>query len=136
MPTPSLASFALFDFNLLRDPFSRLLSAWLSKRKRIEGTPTTFEEFIKDTTDKVQRGVKVDQHFAPQVSFCGLDEIPFDFVGKFETLNEWGLNLVRAFGVEHLTSSGWRPYPDFFESGKATNGTAYATITNSTKSGL
>jgi len=38
------------------------------------------------------------------VSFCGLDYIPFDFIGHSETLEEWGPELLKRMGAVRVSS--------------------------------
>lgn len=105
-----------FRFVLVRDPFSRLLSAWFAKRNNSisEGLPrksfSTFAQNISGTILAEKRRSNrrvVDPHWTPISQYCGLSSIPFDFVGHYETLHEWGPLLIRRIGGEREAASGW-----------------------------
>lgn len=102
----------------VRDPLERLLSAYLDKGKRKNGSYIakhckehqagfSFEEFV----DIVSSSCKHDPHWAPQIQRI---DGPFwqhiNFVGKFDTLQRDTKKLLTRVGAwEEYGESGWGP---------------------------
>ena len=82
----------LFKFTFVRDPFSRILSAYLDKIDRCLNKNTEYSgEFIsfKDFLNSLKNGkLYSNLHWAPQTSILLIPLEDFDFIGKFEKLNE------------------------------------------------
>lgn len=78
----------LFKFALVRDPFSRTLSAYLDKIDRKfnqDSEKVSFKDFLKFLkAGKLYSNL----HWAPQTSILLLPLEEFDFIGKFENLNQ------------------------------------------------
>ena len=78
----------LFKFAVVRDPFSRTLSAYLDKIDRKfnqDGEKISFKDFLKSLKNgKLHSNL----HWAPQTSIFLIPIEEFDFIGKFENLNE------------------------------------------------
>jgi len=89
----------LFKFTIVRNPYTRVLSAYLDKvasgRKVIEparrSPPPSFREFCSFLE---QGGWPENAHWAPQTDLLLLPPEAFDFIGKLETLEE---SLAEAF---------------------------------------
>jgi len=99
-----------FKFVFVRNPFSRTLSAYLDKvrtrsrrrhhvwarRQGWETTPT-FLEFCRFLADG---GLREDPHWAPQADCLLLPPEHFDFMGRFEWLDDDLSHVVhRVFGA-------------------------------------
>ncbi|XP_057185645.1 carbohydrate sulfotransferase 8 [Triplophysa rosa] len=108
----------------LREPFERLVSAFRDKfespnsyyhpvfgkpiisRYRSNATQqalrtgagVTFKEFIQYLLD-VHRPVGMDIHWEPVGQLCSPCLLDYDFIGKFETLEEEANFLLRSFGA-------------------------------------
>ncbi|KAG9272402.1 carbohydrate sulfotransferase 8-like [Astyanax mexicanus] len=108
----------------LREPFERLVSAFRDKfespnsyyhpvfgkpiisRYRSNASQTalrtgegvTFKEFIQYLLD-VHRPVGMDIHWEPVVQLCSPCLIDYDFIGKFETIEEEANFLLRRIGA-------------------------------------
>lgn len=83
----------LFKFALVRDPFSRTLSAYLDKIDRKynqKEEKVSFKDFLKNLK---QGKLHSNLHWAPQTSIMLLPIKEFDFIGKFENLNQ-DLNFI------------------------------------------
>lgn len=89
-----------FVFTFVRNPFMRLLSAYLDKivnndpsvrgpfekRHGLNGASITFADFIRlVATESVEQ---MDQHWRPQTIIVGFGTTPFDFIGSVEMLDE------------------------------------------------
>lgn len=78
----------LFKFAVVRDPFSRTLSAYLDKIDRKfnqNGTQITFKDFLYSLkAGKLHSNL----HWTPQTSLFLIPFEEFDFIGRFENLNE------------------------------------------------
>lgn len=87
-----------FVFAFVRNPFSRVLSAYLDKMSRdsterrainkLLGRPAevepSFQEFV--TAVSMQSTDDMDPHWRPQTACLRTDRIAYSFIGKFETL--------------------------------------------------
>ncbi|KAI4899718.1 hypothetical protein NFI96_013627 [Prochilodus magdalenae] len=108
----------------LREPFERLVSAFRDKFESpnsyyhpVFGKPiiskyrsnasqlalhtgegVTFKEFIQYLLD-VHRPVGMDIHWEPVVQLCSPCLIDYDFIGKFETIEEEANLLLRSIGA-------------------------------------
>lgn len=92
-----------FKFTFVRSPFSRTLSAYLDtivsgrKRSYLEndfpsGRTPSFTEFL----ECLQGGALYrNAHWAPQVSVLSLPVSEFDFIGRFENLDEDWSSVAR-----------------------------------------
>jgi hypothetical protein len=103
-----------FVFTVARNPYTRILSAYLDKivahrdprvwgrfaaRHGLDGGPLTFLEFLRLVAATPQD--EMDQHWRPQC--CGLAPtlVPYDFIGGVENLQaDLTHILVRIFGAE------------------------------------
>lgn len=98
-------------FMISRDPYARLWSGYLDKlylpdfwwwlgtkvisitRPNADpfsarcGHDVTFTEFLEFTTDYLNGGKTVDQHFMPSYSRCNPCKINFDILGQMETFS-------------------------------------------------
>ncbi|CAI5534712.1 unnamed protein product [Closterium sp. Naga37s-1] len=126
-----------FKFTFVRNPFSRIASAYSNKLVRTDrpklktgtgwGTRQYWSnaffhavkpmyEAVKDSTGLVSfpdfvrlvgkllasHRADMDRHLAPQEDICALGSIKYDFVGRFERLEEDVKTVVDRFGGEHL----------------------------------
>lgn len=99
-----------FKFTFVRDPYSRVLSAYLDKvgRKRHQGQrflhwasrhrqPETFLGFCRYLD---AGGLYLDMHWAPQVGILCLHLEDFNFIGRVERLDhDLGVVLSQLYGV-------------------------------------
>lgn len=92
---------SLFKFAVVRDPFSRTLSAYLDKIDRKfnqNGEKISFKDFLKSL-----KGGKLHSnlHWAPQTSIFLIPFEDFDFIGKFENLNDdWAFIMSKIKGQD------------------------------------
>lgn len=79
---------ALFKFAVVRNPFSRTLSAYLDKVERkgkIDGYETSFTDFL----DYLEGGgLYRNAHWAPQSALLLIPPERYDFFGRVETFDE------------------------------------------------
>jgi hypothetical protein len=99
-----------FRFCFVRNPYTRVLSAYLDKivqneweRERLAptlglptGTPISFNEFL--TGVRNQSDAKRDIHWLPQTILLQPDVVPYDFIGRFEAFQP---SFVRV--LEHIS---------------------------------
>ncbi len=100
-----LESRRLVVFSFVRNPFSRLLSAYLDKMLRaspesfpihdemkrlgidLQAGQVSFAQFLDCIGSMMRRGVVLDKHWRPQTWQMSIDLINYDYVGKVEHLN-------------------------------------------------
>lgn len=113
-----LVSSNVIIFTFVKNPYTRLLSAYLDKVKRrlpdsediyraanrqmTEEMP--FEEFVEVLRAEVLAGHKVDKHFRPQFDQCGRGRIRIDLVGRVETFDEDFLYISQKCHIENNVS--------------------------------
>lgn len=76
----------LFKFVVVRNPFSRTLSAYLEKierRAEQKGRQTSFREFLEQARDGA---LYSNAHWAPQSDLLLIPVEKFDYIGKVESL--------------------------------------------------
>ena len=101
-----------FKFTVVRNPWDRVVSAFYFLKEGGFGDedPKWIDEHInshKDFESFVKNGlaseaVQEKLHFKPQISFLqnDLGEIPIDFIGKFENLNDDLATISKNLGFE------------------------------------
>jgi hypothetical protein len=115
---------SFFKFTFVRDPFSRMLSCYLNKFQNrgdeyvrseyrsflaqlfdwryareldLEMEPRpSFATFIDEVAK--QTALEMNDHWAPQTMLCGLGEVPYDFVGRLETLDRDVRHVLQELG--------------------------------------
>ena len=116
-----------FKFVFVRQPFERLVSAYLDKFKpdRVdkryqpifgayivknyrrnatekalkEGNDVTFEEFVRYLLDpKTRKKKRFNQHWLSFHETCHPCYVHFDFIGKFETLRDDAAYVIKELG--------------------------------------
>ncbi|GJP34520.1 hypothetical protein CLOM_g18958 [Closterium sp. NIES-68] len=120
----------LLKFVFVRQPFARIVSAYLNKHvagggpdgwgrkfwnlnffghlayfrqmNNRTGGNFTFPEFVRlvEYGMRFDRRKNMDNHLAPQSLLCGLDRIKYDFVGRFENMEEDVKHIMRRLGRE------------------------------------
>lgn len=108
-----LASSEYFTFTFVRDPITRVLSAYLDKIVAQPGEVTpaqremgidpaeripTFAEFIEMVHR--QRPFDMNVHWAPQAFLLGIDKVQYDYIGRFECFNQSIEHLVARRGLK------------------------------------
>ncbi|CAI7834837.1 unnamed protein product [Closterium sp. NIES-53] len=124
-----------FKFTFVRNPFSRVLSAYSNKLvitdapnnktgpgsreywneqffkyirphwEKVKGKDdlVSFPDFVKLVAKLMQNHRwRMDRHIASQSDICFMDKIKYDFVGRFENLEEDAKYVVNRFGGDHL----------------------------------
>ena len=112
-----------YKFLFVREPFKRLVSAYLDKFVRTssyqklvgviivkryrqhpteealeKGNDVTFEEFVRLILDPEVRAMRTyDVHWRPYYESCHPCHIKYDFIGKFETLHEDAAYVLNRF---------------------------------------
>jgi hypothetical protein len=128
-----------FKFTFVRDPYSRTLSCYLNKFQNrgeayvrteyrsflaqlfdwryarevaIESEPRpSFSAFVDEVAK--QTPSEMNAHWAPQTLLCGLGEMPYDFVGKMEHLQDDVAYVLNKIGRprEHFPSQAEIGFP-------------------------
>ena len=122
----ALLSGAVPRFMLVRNPYSRLLSAYLDKvvkqnvskmwpRRFRDGRARSFDAFVEAVISSPMGDV--DRHFQPLSRHCQMSagdrgvslvqERPYDFFLKVEQMDGWYLPFVRVLGLEATFRRGW-----------------------------
>ncbi|GJP39768.1 hypothetical protein CLOM_g24109 [Closterium sp. NIES-68] len=80
---------------------ARLRSVWETFRLQT-GAVISFEEFVGLLGDawEMEGRYHLDVHIVPQTLLCALDRIKYDFVGRFESMDEDVMTLMKRFGRE------------------------------------
>ncbi|CAI7786830.1 unnamed protein product [Closterium sp. NIES-54] len=80
---------------------ARLRSIWEVIQLRT-GFQITFDEFVDFLGEawEIESRFHLDVHIVPQTLLCALDRIKYDFVGRFENMDEDVMALMRRFGRE------------------------------------
>ncbi|MEH6585801.1 MAG: sulfotransferase family protein [Halioglobus sp.] len=133
----AMSSEATCVFSFVRNPITRLLSAYLDK---IVGTPgeitsrqakmgiepgrscPTFHEFVELVGN--QTVSDMDVHWSPQTFLLGYKQVDYDYIGRFEFIDLCIEHLVSRFGLlippnaiqfglDHATNAGAR-VADFY----------------------
>lgn len=118
-------------FMFVRDPYVRMLSAfldkicsrdswkikadewneyskWLGNGVHFSCTPEEFYRYIKALLNLTDAGVDLDSHIALQSDLCGKQHgMEYDFYLKVEEEDLWYPELVALTGLEHAARSGW-----------------------------
>lgn len=110
----ALASGKFFRFCFVRNPFTRLLSGYLDKmtqptpmRKSVlerlgraeepGDPPVSFEEFIG--VIRAQPATAMDPHWAPQTHLLLHGRMRYDFIGRFETLQNDMAKIMQRLAI-------------------------------------
>ena len=121
-----------YKFMFVRDPYSRLLSAFKDKfskksndiyvkyerkikrsvRLKLAGDANTrtsqidinFEAFISYLIDISQKGGRLNEHWRQYYKLCFPCQINYDFIGHYETLEEDARFALYNAGVDELVS--------------------------------
>jgi hypothetical protein len=123
---------AYFKFAIARNPWDRLLSAFLFMKSggrtdtdrewaaRNLGAYGDFDSFVKGWVKR--ENIRKYIHFRPQADFiCGMNSSPaVDFIGRFENLEEDYAAISRRLGLQnkliHLNASrpGRKDYRQYY----------------------
>lgn len=97
----------MYSFVIVRNPFTRLLSAWLDKRDFPKfKLSRDFGKFVRKLV-ATPTG-KLNEHFLPMSRFCGVQEgMRFDAVLRLESVDDWGPKLVKRLNITAEVSTGW-----------------------------
>lgn len=111
-------------FSIVRNPYSRVLSAYLDKiagdkkEKRqlllsmgfAQNTPVTFAEFVDFISRQNPR--EMEAHYAPQAYLMQIDYLPYARIGSVEAIDESISGIVStAYGIHPKDSAGdFRPH--------------------------
>lgn len=102
-----LESAEYFTFSFVRNPFTRILSAYLDKivgragvanriQKQMGIDPSshipTFDEFVQTVYNQAIEDM--NPHWAPQTYLLGIDNVQYDFLGRFEFFEDSIAQLV------------------------------------------
>jgi hypothetical protein len=106
----------LLRIAIVRDPLSRLLSAWLEKVKSGTFPPgncsnhlqaaQNFSEFVlclEETVHNQNQGCAWNDHWVPQSCLCGLTEMRYDLLLQQENKEEWTKPVISCLGMERFS---------------------------------
>jgi hypothetical protein len=129
MPRPLPSSFPLFVLG--RSPYTRLLSGFLDKMTRqdrgndmhtlkatnqdighgeydfFEKTKEDFRNFLSKIIAAMKQGKHVNEHFAPMVSVCKVQEVPYHYFLRLEDMAQWMPCLREGLKLSRFTDLGW-----------------------------
>lgn len=92
--TVSTSGFRFIGVEILRR--IRKTTEKLKKRK----INVAFSEFVNFILDKrIRRRESLNEHWAPYTELCHPCIIPYDFIGKYETLHEDAENILRLINA-------------------------------------
>jgi len=100
---------------LVRNPVTRLLSAWLDKREDPSEWfsvfyTTSFADFVAHPK-RDPRALHSNEHFRPQADFCDLPSgARYDFVAKVEERMEWAWPLFEYLNLTDFAARNWGTY--------------------------
>jgi tetratricopeptide (TPR) repeat protein len=118
---------ALFEkpiFSIVRNPYTRLLSAYLDKISiklkrpkrqllvqmgRVEDAPVSFGEFVEFACGQNSR--QMNPHYAPQSFLMQVHYHPFSYIGCVEAMEEsLSAIMAMAYDVKLKTQEDYRPH--------------------------
>ena len=121
-----LSSPDFFKFAFVRDPYTRLVSAYLDKFWNKDTSSEEYKLFVaqiyswKYVRDKdlaqeprpsfrafidellKQNPTRMNLHWMPQTFVCGFGDIPYDFLGRFENFNEDVAFVLNKLGLGNI----------------------------------
>ncbi|MCG5533618.1 sulfotransferase family protein [Halorhodospira sp. 9621] len=110
-----------FKFIFVRNPYTRVLSAYLNKGRpgkdrgrkfgqteALAGTRAGFERFCRYLANG---GLRKDAHWYPQSGLCPFSPVELDFIGRMETLGEDLERLLIELGLpwQGIVQAGPQP---------------------------
>lgn len=120
-----LASSAVAKYTMVRNPYTRILSAYLNKiesrkSRKIRKRDGFFDSlFFEVDTWRTSQGIREldfgaflrwlqqsesslarNEHFAPQTDLLRSDTISYDLIGRFEAIERDSSVLLRAMGMD------------------------------------
>ncbi|MCW8125425.1 sulfotransferase family protein [Microbulbifer halophilus] len=104
----------LFKFTVVRNPYSRILSAYLDKIARFphrRGNDISFAEFLQRLADD-RDFLYSNAHWVPQADLLLIPAEEFDFIGKVESLDRDLAEIkqrIRPGISDEITSAGPPP---------------------------
>lgn len=127
---------SIFKFCFVRNPYSRLLSAYLSKLRwregkyfqqvsqmlGVESDTISFEQFVQAI--EMQRSIEMDPHWRIQTDQIFDSLIAYDFIGRFETLSQDIEAIVQRIAPPSIQPQLQIEHSGSHRSGRATNANA------------
>ena len=126
-----MADGTFYKFCFVRNPFTRILSAYLDKiqnndvqlntlrrelaqmkgcePKDVDGREVTFVEFLKAVKQK-PGPAKVDRHFRLQSHDVAADIVPYDIIGRFEKFDADATEVLKKIGFKKLNLKRRAPH--------------------------
>lgn len=119
----------LNSFMFVRNPYSRLLSAYVDKiytpnpvywnmmgsaiaRKFRKPRPRercfhdiTFLEFVKHVVDALTKNTQLDEHFIPISKLCDVCNVNYKYIGKMETFKKDVFYVLNNFKLVHYSET-------------------------------
>ncbi|XP_013393109.1 carbohydrate sulfotransferase 8 [Lingula anatina] len=73
-----------------------------SKAELETGSNVTFTEFLKFILSEHRKNIQLDVHWRPYMELAYPCAIPYDIIGKYETIEEDANNILRLISADHV----------------------------------
>ena len=127
---PKLISATYFKFAFVRNPWDRVLSAYMRNHGRVQTLHKNFSTYIlngmtqygNDKEDQPHGNQIIDSFYGDQLSRIQINgKVGLDFVGRYENLEEDFLHIAELLQLDdkklpHLKKTAHEHYPQYYTS--------------------